>query len=81
MMRNRLLLLGLLLGAAPMTLAQYFDLPPLPEPWEFGNVLITRQSETRTEAPVLFSHWSHRLHHACRVCHFELGFAVKANET
>ncbi len=78
---NKLLLLVLVVIAAPIVLAQTFDLPRLPEPWQFGDVMITRQIESGSLPPVVFSHWSHRTRYTCRVCHFELGFVTKANET
>lgn len=65
------------LAAAP----HFFKLPPLPEPWQYGNVLITRQAGEGSLLPVAFSHWSHRTRYTCRVCHFELGFVMEANET
>jgi len=58
-----------------------FLLPPLPKPYEYGNVVINRTSEAHGVAPVTFSHWTHRMQYACRVCHFELGFEFKANAT
>ena len=67
--------------AAPAVLSQTLDLLPLPEPHEYGNVLITRQEESSSQLSVPFSHWSHRRYHTCRVCHFELGFVMAANVT
>ncbi len=55
--------------------------PPLPPPWQYGNVLINRISTKDGVKPVGFSHWSHRLHYTCRVCHSELGFNMVANTT
>ncbi len=66
---------------SPVAVPQLFDLPSLPEPWLYGNVLITRQAAESSQMPVSFSHWSHRARYTCRVCHFELGFVMKANET
>lgn len=76
-----LLLTAALALPAGVTLAQFFDLPPLPEPWEFGNILIDRQTGQTQFPTVSFSHWSHRTRYTCRVCHFELGFAMRANAT
>jgi len=59
----------------------HFDLPPLPPPHEFGDVLINRVSTEKGQRPVGFSHWSHRVLYTCRVCHFELDFEMKANTT
>jgi c(7)-type cytochrome triheme protein len=60
---------------------QYWDLPPLPAPHEYGDILINRISVANQVKPVFFSHWSHRLKYSCRVCHFELDFAFSANRT
>jgi hypothetical protein len=72
-----LYILALVALTVPIAFAQFFDLPPLPEPAQYGNILITRQAETTNQLPVSFSHWSHRRHHTCRVCHFELGSGVR----
>src|SRR5512138_3087454 len=55
--------------------------PPPPPPEQYGNVLITRLTSKSTHPPVAFSHWLHRRYFTCRVCHFELGFALKTNTT
>jgi c(7)-type cytochrome triheme protein len=74
-------LVAVLAFFAPAGLSQFFDLPPLPEPWQYGNVLIDRQTGKTQFPPVSFSHWSHRRHFTCRVCHFELEFAMQTNAT
>lgn len=56
-------------------------LPPLPAPHEYGNIIINRTSEDHQVKPVFFSHWSHRVKYACRVCHVELDFAFSVNST
>lgn len=61
--------------------SEFFNLPPLPDPSQYGNILIDRQTGKRSMPPVSFSHWSHRTNYTCRVCHFELGFAMEANAT
>ncbi|HEY5974045.1 MAG TPA: c(7)-type cytochrome triheme domain-containing protein [Geobacteraceae bacterium] len=61
-----------------------FDLPPLPAPEEYGNLLIDRTVSLKGGKPhqaVTFSHWLHRQRHTCRVCHGELPFAMKRNST
>lgn len=55
--------------------------PPLPPPEQYGNILINRLSEKNNMKPATFSHWSHRLHYTCTVCHLELEFNMKANTT
>ncbi len=58
-----------------------WDLPPVPSPQLYGNVLINRISKKNGRLPVTFSHWSHRLKYTCRVCHMELEFNMKRNTT
>ncbi len=59
----------------------FWALPPLPPPSQYGNLLINRLSEKSGVQAVTFSHWSHRVHYTCRVCHFELEFQMKTNAT
>jgi len=59
----------------------FWELPELPPPQLFGNLLINRTSAANGVKPVVFSHWVHRRKHTCRVCHFELEFNMKANTT
>ncbi|TKB48291.1 hypothetical protein FCL40_13150 [Ferrimonas sediminicola] len=44
---------------------------------EYGDVLLNRYAEANGERPVVFSHWFHRARVSCKVCHSELGFAMK----
>lgn len=93
-MRGLALLLLLLAGTAvscvrdpkePVITGSKFDevwkLPTLPPPAQYGNVLINRLTRKSTHPPVAFSHWLHRRYFTCRVCHFELNFAMKTNGT
>ena len=57
------------------------DLPKLPSPDEYGDVFIDRVSSANKVMPVVFSHWVHRQKYTCRVCHVELNFSLKANDT
>jgi c(7)-type cytochrome triheme protein len=50
-------------------------------PEEYGNILINRVSEQERILPVAFSHWTHRLRYTCEVCHSELEFNMKLNNT
>ncbi|RJQ21557.1 MAG: hypothetical protein C4560_03635 [Nitrospiraceae bacterium] len=59
----------------------FFSFPPLPPPEQYGNILINRTSEKNNMKPVTFSHWSHRVHYTCRVCHLELEFNMQLNTT
>jgi c(7)-type cytochrome triheme protein len=71
--------LALLLSGTVEAQQKFFDLPELPPPHEYGDVLIDRLSKESGEKPVVFSHWSHRNRYTCRVCHFELHFAMAPN--
>lgn len=57
------------------------DLPDLPPPVEYGDVLISRTSQSNGMVPVVFSHWVHRAKFTCRVCHRDLFFSMRADET
>ncbi|UCF87589.1 MAG: hypothetical protein JSV71_02455 [Nitrospiraceae bacterium] len=59
----------------------WLDLPSLPPPELYGNIIIDRVSTVSGVKPVTFSHWSHRLKHTCRVCHFELEINMVTNTT
>jgi c(7)-type cytochrome triheme protein len=59
----------------------WYDLPELPPPYQYGNILITRSEQMYNMPSVSFSHWRHRLKYTCRVCHLELGFEMKVNAT
>ena len=64
-----------------MAAGKYWNFPPLPPPYMYGNILMNRVSEKNNVKPVYFSHWSHRVKFSCRVCHFELDFAFDVNKT
>ena len=52
---------------------------PLPD--EFGRVVIDNHSGKAGFAPVVFDHWLHRAKFTCRLCHVDLGMAMKAGGT
>lgn len=60
---------------------QSWKLPAVGEASEYGNMLINRGSHLAGKPAVSFSHWQHRVHYTCRVCHLELGFEMKVNAT
>ncbi len=74
-----------LLGAALVTGAVWaqgrFPLPGLPPPDRYGTILMDRASTQAGVKPVVFVHWRHRARYSCRVCHFELEFALKTGAT
>jgi len=82
---KRFLLFGIVLIVVGLfstkVYTQYWDMPKLPPPELYGNLLIDRVSTKKGVKPVTFSHWIHRTKYTCRVCHFELDFAMKAGQT
>ena len=58
-----------------------FELPVLPAPEAYGDVVLDRVSRSQKVAPVVFSHRVHRTFYTCRVCHGELEFAMSTNES
>ena len=43
--------------------------------------VIDNYSKRYRLSPVVFDHWLHRAKFTCRLCHVDIGFAMKANET
>lgn len=52
-----------------------------PLPYEYGEVVINNYSEASHLSPVVFDHWLHRAKFTCRLCHVDVGFAMKAGDT
>jgi c(7)-type cytochrome triheme protein len=52
-----------------------------PLPHEFGTLVMNNRSEAARLAPVVFEHWLHRAKFTCRLCHVDLGFAMKTGAT
>ncbi len=52
-----------------------------PLPYEYGRVIINNYSNNSDLSPVVFEHWIHRSKFTCRVCHVDVGFAMKAGAT
>ncbi len=50
-------------------------------PQEYGRVVIANHSRSAGRAPVVFDHWLHRARFTCRLCHVDIGFAMKAGAT
>src|SRR6266568_5143377 len=74
-----LLLLALALPSAARAEASGKKRRPLP--YEYGTVVIKNHSEAAGLAPVVFEHWLHRAKYTCRLCHVDIGFAMKAGAT
>jgi c(7)-type cytochrome triheme protein len=47
---------------------------------DFGAVVLDVNATKAGVNPVLFEHWVHRKSFTCRVCHVDIGFAMKGNE-
>jgi len=52
-----------------------------PLPHEFGRVVIGDHSEKAGLPKVAFDHWLHRAKFTCRLCHVDVGFAMKPGAT
>lgn len=65
----------------PTIVFGFWRFPPLPPPYQYGNILINRTSEANKVKPVFFSHWSHRIKYSCSVCHLDLEFEFAKNST
>jgi c(7)-type cytochrome triheme protein len=71
----------LVLVIAGVTSAQTGVKKKRPLPYEYGRVVISNYSEKAGLAPVVFDHWLHRAKFTCRLCHVDIGFAMKAGST
>lgn len=56
-------------------------IPPNGPPERYGTVVLRRKSKKAGMPPVVFPHWSHRARYTCRVCHFELQFSMRRDDT
>ena len=50
-------------------------------PEHYGNVILRKRSEKAGMPPVVFPHWAHRARYTCRVCHLELQFSHRQDDT
>ena len=82
-MHKTLFLTGLLLSVFLViaALAETGVKKRRPLPFEYGQVVIKNYSEAALLSPVVFDHWLHRTNFTCRVCHVDIGFAMKAGAT
>lgn len=51
-----------------------------PEPSAYGRVIL-QSHVASSPGPVVFDHWLHRSKYTCRLCHVDVGFAMRANTT
>ena len=50
-------------------------------PAVYGRVVLDKNTGKAGVAPVVFDHWVHRAQFTCRLCHVDIGFAMKAKAT
>lgn len=79
--RLALILLFFVFVLVGITFAQTGVKKKRPLPYEYGRVIINNYSEKAGLAPVVFDHWLHRAKFTCRLCHVDIGFAMKARTT
>ncbi|MBI5741474.1 MAG: hypothetical protein HZA16_12270 [Nitrospirae bacterium] len=80
-MKRTLIIMFFVLIAAAVAFAQTGVKKKRPLPYDYGKVVINNYSEKAGLAPVVFNHWLHRAKFTCRLCHVDVGFAMKAGTT
>ncbi len=55
--------------------------PRRAQPQNYGRVVLGDYAAKSKAPPVPFDHWLHRAKFTCRVCHVDVGFAMKAGAT
>lgn len=80
-MKKLFLIISLILIFTGITLAQPGVKKKKPLPHEYGRVIMNNYSTRVGLAPVAFDHWLHRSKFTCRLCHVDIGFAMKAGGT
>jgi c(7)-type cytochrome triheme protein len=58
----------------------YLPGPPPQNPSDYGKVILDTYT-TAGPGAVVFDHWLHRSKFTCRLCHVDIGFAMKAKAT
>jgi c(7)-type cytochrome triheme protein len=77
-MKKMFFLFLIILVCSGITLAQTGMKKKRPLDFEYGRVVLNNYSEKAGFAPVVFNHWLHRAKFTCRLCHVDIGFAMKA---
>lgn len=76
-MKRFLVPMSFVVLSATVVLAASGVRPKQPKPYEYGSVRIANHSPAAGMAPVQFDHWVHRSKFTCRLCHVDIGFAMK----
>lgn len=56
-------------------------IPPNGPPERYGNVILRKKSKKAGIPPAVFPHWVHRARYTCRVCHSELQFSMRRDDS
>lgn len=80
-MKKVVLIILCIIVCSGITLAQTGTKKKRTPPYIYGMVLLNNYSEKAGLAPVMFNHWLHRAKFTCRLCHVDIGFAMKASGT
>lgn len=80
-MRKPAFILCLIMFFAVAVWAQPGTKKKRPLAHDYGKVVINNYSKNIGLAPVAFDHWVHRAKFTCRLCHVDIGFAMKAGAT
>jgi c(7)-type cytochrome triheme protein len=71
---------GVLFLTSVVSAQIYLPSPPTPLPSNYGKVILDKYSSAGPGG-VVFDHWMHRSKFTCRLCHVDIGFAMRANAT
>ncbi len=80
-MKKTVLIILCIIVCAGISLAQTGTKKKRTPPYIYGTVMLNNYSEKALMAPVVFNHWLHRAKFTCRLCHVDIGFAMKAGGT
>ncbi len=80
-MKKIIFILLFVLVCSGFVLAQTGTKKKRPLASDYGNVVLNNFSEKAGFSPVVFRHWLHRARFTCRLCHVDIGFAMKAGAT
>jgi len=66
-------------ASSQVSSSQYFQ--EIPAPQYYGKVILNNYARKAGVDHVVFDHWLHRAKFTCRICHIDIGFAMKARAT
>ena len=80
-MKKAVLLFSAVVLSAGIVFAQSGVKQKRAKPYEYGTLTINPLSARAELPPVTFDHWVHRAKYTCRLCHVDIGFAMKRGTT